>query len=136
DAGSTTLAENAGAIKRAKQVVAFGDPVAQTPSPFTVGVGHHPNADASAEALDELHAESALAKLGTLLPTLTLTRSYRAGGGDPAGLVNRGFYAGRIESLPWAGSFLGHNSSRSGYVGHGSGMPDEDSGAVESVDAE
>ena len=34
DAGATTLAENVGAIRRAKQVVAFGDPVTQTPAPF------------------------------------------------------------------------------------------------------
>ena len=31
DAGATTLAENVGAIRRARQVVAFGDPVTQTP---------------------------------------------------------------------------------------------------------
>ena len=39
DAGATTIAENAGAIRRAKQVVAFGDPVTQSPEPFAIGVG-------------------------------------------------------------------------------------------------
>lgn len=136
DAGATTLAENVGAIKRGKQVVAFGDPVAQTPSRFELGVGRHPDAVLNAEELDDLHANSALASLGALLPTLTLTRSYRAGGEDLAELVNRRFYAGRIESLPWAGSFLGHNSIRIDYVDDGTGMPDEDTGAVESIDAE
>src|SRR5699024_9658171 len=33
DAGAMTIAETAGAIRRARQVVAFGDPVTQTPSP-------------------------------------------------------------------------------------------------------
>lgn len=136
DAGATTLAENVAAIKRAKQVVAFGDPVAQTPAPFAIGLGQHPQFNDDADALEALHSESALAKLDTLLPTLTLTRSYRAGGEDLAELVNRRFYGGRIESLPWAGSFLGHNSIRIDYVEDGAGMPDEDSGAVESVDAE
>ena len=67
---------------------------------------------------------------------LTLTRSYRAGGEDLAELVNRRFYGGQIDSLPWAGSFLGHGSLTLDYVEGGHGMPDADTGAVESVDAE
>jgi hypothetical protein len=138
DAGATTLAENVGSIRRGKQTVAFGDPVTQTPAPFTIALtdsGDEQPEDAAA-TLDELHAESALARLGTLLPTLALTRSYRAGGEDLAELVNRRFYAGKIESFPWAGSFLGHNSIRLDFVADGSGMPDPESGGVESVDAE
>jgi len=148
DAGATTVAENVGAIRRAKQVVAFGDPVTQTPTPFEIGLSA-PDADAGtaadgttsdpapgARALDELHARSALARLGELLPSLSLTRSYRAGGEDLAELVNRRFYGGRIDSLPWAGSFLGHGSLVLDYVTDGTGMPDADTGAVESVDAE
>jgi len=88
------------------------------------------------DSRDELHANSALARLGELLPTLTLTRSYRPGGEDLAELVNRRFYGGRIESLPWAGSFLGHGSLAIDYVEAGHGMPDSYTGAVESVDAE
>ena len=82
----------------------------------------------AAESLDDVHADSVLARLGTLLPTLALTRSYRAGGEDLAELVNRRFYAGKIESFPWAGSFLGHGSIRLDYVEDGFGMPDEESG--------
>ncbi|PJJ62039.1 DUF4011 domain-containing protein [Compostimonas suwonensis] len=155
DAGATTLAENVSAIRRAKQVVAFGDPVTQTPSAFEVGIVDGSGAggagagsagsagsagkDAAAREpldVDALHADSALGRLGELLPTLTLTRSYRAGGEDLAELVNRRFYAGKIDSLPWAGSFLGHGSITLNYVLGGRGMPDESSGAVESVDAE
>ena len=135
DAGATTLAENVGAIRRGKQTVAFGDPITQTPSPFSIAVTAE-DEPIEVESLDELHAESALARLGTLLPTLALTRSYRAGGEDLAELVNRRFYAGKIESFPWAGSFLGHPSIRLDYVEDGSGMPDPESGGVESVDAE
>jgi hypothetical protein len=141
DAGATTFAENVGAIRRAKQVVAFGDPVTQTPSPFEtgiteVGVDSEREAADSDISVDALHADSALARLGELLPTLTLTRSYRAGGEDLAELVNHRFYGGRIDSLPWAGSFLGHGSLTLNYVAGGHGMPDAESGAVESVDAE
>jgi len=137
DAGATTLAENLGAIRRGKQTVAFGDPVTQTPSPFSLGLSGADDADVvDAEALDALHGQSALARLAALLPTLALTRSYRAGGEDLAELVNRRFYAGKIESFPWAGSFLGHGSIRLDFLADGSGMPDPESGGVESVDAE
>ena len=137
DAGATTIAENLGAIRRAKQVVAFGDPVTQTPTLFDTGIddAEHPTEHSTDHGVDALHADSALARLGELLPTLTLTRSYRAGGEDLAELVNRRFYAGRIVSLPWAGSFLGHGSLGLHYV-QGNGLPDAVTGTVESTDSE
>jgi hypothetical protein len=140
DAGALTVAESVGAIRRAKQVVAFGDAVTETPAAFTIGLDAlDADADvppADARALEELHARSVLARLGAVLPALTLTRSYRAGGEDLAQLVNRRFYGGAIDALPWAGSFLGHGSLVLDYVEDGTGMPDPVSGAVESVDAE
>ena len=139
DAGAMTLPESTGAIRRATQVVAFGDPVTQTPAPFRIAVAdeyEQPGPGATQHELDDLHENSALAKLSTLVPTLSLTRSYRAGGEDLAELVNRRFYGGRIDSLPWAGSFLGHPSLRLDFVPDGSGLPDAQTGAVESVDAE
>lgn len=138
DAGATTLAENVGAIRRAKQVVAFGDPVTQTPTHFQLRVNEAVGFGAVAPRndVDAIHSMSALARLGELLNTVSLTRSYRAGGEDLAELVNRRFYGGRIDSLPWAGSFLGHDSLRFHYIASGHGMPENDSGAVESVDAE
>ena len=139
DAGATTIAENLGAIRRAKQVVAFGDPVTQTPAAFEVAIGEqpeHPTPSADEEALDSLHDDSALSRLGQILTTFSLTRSYRPGGEDLAELVNRRFYGGRIQSLPWAGSFLGHGSLAMDFVADGHGLPDSYTGAVESVDAE
>nr|WP_254431439.1 AAA family ATPase [Agromyces sp. Marseille-P2726] len=137
DAGSTTIAENLGAIRRARQVVAFGDPVTQTPTLFETAIDdvEHDGGPSTEQGVDALHADSALARLGELLPTLTLTRSYRAGGEDLAELVNRRFYAGRIDSLPWAGSFLGHGSLGLHYV-RGNGLPDSLTGTVESIDSE
>nr|WP_308800269.1 AAA family ATPase [Agromyces protaetiae] len=137
DAGATTIAENLGAIRRAKQVVAFGDPVTQTPTDFETGIddGDAGSAHDAEHGVDAMHADSALARLSELLPTMTLTRSYRAGGEDLAELVNRRFYGGRISSLPWAGSFLGHGSLRLHYV-NDNGLPDPITGTVESLDAE
>ena len=139
DAGAMTIAESVGAIRRARQAVAFGDPVTQTPAAFRIAIAddfEQNGPEPAAGDLDAIHSNSALARLGTLLPTLSLTRSYRAGGEDLAELVNRRFYAGKIDSLPWAGSFLGHPSLRLDFVRDGHGMPDSESGAVESVDAE
>ncbi|MGV8913402.1 MAG: DEAD/DEAH box helicase [Rhodoglobus sp.] len=139
DAGAMTVAEAAGAIRRSKQVVVVGDPVIQSPTPFEIAV-RDATADAPPPIDDEVREalveDSAFARLSGLLPTLTLTRSYRPGGEELAELVNRRFYGGQIESLPWAGSFLGHGSLAVSYVKDGVGMPDPDSGAVESPDAE
>ncbi|WP_374100717.1 DUF4011 domain-containing protein [Naasia sp. SYSU D00057] len=140
DAGSVSVAESLGAIRRAKQVVVFGDPVTQTPADFRIAVqdltNEAPGVEHTQEELDARHADSALSRLGELLPTLELTRSYRAGGQDLAELVNRRFYGGKIQSMPWAGTFLGRPSLVLDYVEDGFGMPDADSGSVESVDAE
>ncbi|ARJ04759.1 AAA family ATPase [Humibacter sp. BT305] len=138
DAGATTLAENVPAIRRGRQIVAFGDPVTQTPSYFETAVrsvdDQRPVPDAA--TVEGLHSDSALAQLADLVPTLSLTRSYRAGGEDLAELVNHRFYGGKIDSLPWAGTYLGHGSLALHYVEGRGGMPDPESGAVESVDAE
>ncbi|WP_244302994.1 AAA family ATPase [Leucobacter coleopterorum] len=132
DAGATTLVENLGAIRRARQVVAFGDTMTQSPMPFQMAVGAEP----VSVDVEALHARSAFAQLGEVLPTLTLTRSYRAGGEDLTSLVNTRFYDGAIQSLPWAGSFLGHSSLTYEFVHGGQGLPDQQTGAVESTDAE
>jgi hypothetical protein len=137
DGGATLLSENVGAIRRAKQVVVFGDPVTQSPTPFQIAVGARDESAADADVdVDELASRSAFARLGELLPGLGLTRSYRAGGEDLAELVNQRFYGGEIDSLPWAGSFLGHGSLTLDYVANGHGMPDPVTGTVESVDPE
>ncbi len=136
DAGASSLAENVPVLRRARQVVAFGDPVTQTPSRFDIGVHEYGTTVEGVDDVEALHAESALARLSELLPVYTLSRSYRAGGEDLADLVNRRFYGGMIDSLPWAGTYLGHGSLALHYVSGGQGMPDSESGAVESTDAE
>ncbi len=133
DAGATTLVENVGAIRRARQVVAFGDTVTQSPSPFEIAVRVPDEQEYDPEAL---HRRSAFAMLSGVLPKLSLTRSYRAGGQDLTDLVNSRFYDGEINSLPWAGTFLGHSSIAHEYVRGGQGLPDQTTGAVESTDAE
>lgn len=133
DAGATTVAENLGAIRRADQVVAFGDPVTQTPAPFEIAVRQH---DADEPETVPPTEPSVYTQLRHVLPELALTRSYRAGGEDLTSVVNTRFYDGEIVSLPWAGTFLGHSSISLDFVRGGHGLPDQQSGAVESTDAE
>jgi hypothetical protein len=133
DAGTFTVAEAAPSIKRARQVVAFADPVTQCPEPFEVSLLAGPVDRSVAESS---HVDSAFSRLATLLPSQSLTRSYRVAGEDLADLIDRKFYGGDIYSLPWAGSFLGHRSVDVTYVEDGVGMPDPRSGIIESVDAE
>lgn len=137
DAGATTLVENVSAVRRAQQVVAFGDTVTQTPSRFEIAVRSlHEESQSATEPAADLHDRSAYAQLRAVLPELSLTRSYRAGGEDLTNLVNSRFYGGDIESLPWAGTFLGHSSLTVEFVTDGQGLPDPHTGAVESTDAE
>jgi hypothetical protein len=134
DAGSLTTAEALGAVRRAPQLVAVGDPVTQAPAPFNTAL--RSGEDQLPEDLDEHHANSLMANLEGLLPKLSVTRSYRAIGDDLANLVNRSFYGGQQESVPWAGSFLGHPAVVVTVVEDGQGMPDPTTGVVESVDGE
>jgi hypothetical protein len=130
DAGAIGMTEAVPAIRRARQVVAFGDPVTQRPTPFVVAAVGEPAPDAAQDR------DSLFETLAEVLPVATLTRSYRAGGEDLAELVNDAFYGGEIVSLPWAGSYLGRGSLSVDYVEGGSGTPDPVTGSVESPDAE
>ncbi|WP_345803342.1 AAA family ATPase [Microbacterium sp. AZCO] len=132
DAGALCLAESVPALRRARQIVVFGDPVTQKPTPFRVAAGSPPD-DPEDEPFDET---SVFERLAELLPVETLTRSYRAGGEDLAQLVNDAFYGGELVSFPWAGSYLGRGSLSVDYVEGGHGAPDPVTGAVESPDAE
>lgn len=131
DAGEMTVAESALAVRRGRQVVAFGDPATQAPSPFRTMVSERP-ADAAAAEL----GPSILDALGGLLPTVSLTRSYRAGGEDLAELVNRRFYAGRMQTLPWSGAMRGIRTLHVERIDAARGMLNEAASAVESPDAE
>ena len=134
DSGVLSVAESLGSLRRAPQVVVVGDPVSQTPSQFALGV--RTDRDEDAPDGDALHEDSLFARLSSLLPTLSLTTSYRASGDELARVVTTAFYGGIASSMPWAGSYLGHPSLVVDHLEDGQGMPDSLSGVVESVEAE
>jgi hypothetical protein len=134
DAGALTVPEALGALRRAPQVVALGDPVTQVPSAFRTALV---SKDTTIEQdLDSLHDESVLARLSKLVPSFSITVNHRASGDDLARVINQAFYGGQQETLPWAGSFLGHPSVVVDIIADGHGVPDSITGVVESVDAE
>ena len=135
DAGATTIAENVSAIKRGQAVAVFGDPIIETPSRFVTSIAEE-DTSVGSERLDDLHAASALAQFSEILPVFSLTRSYRTSGSDLTTVINRRFYAGRINFLPWAGSFLGSRSVRLHVVKDGVAPPDGASGIIEATHAE
>lgn len=130
DAAAITVAEAVPAIRRGRQLAAFGDAVTQHPAPFEIGLHEGHRASSASEP-----PRSAFDGLRELLPNFALTRSYRSGGQDLTDLNSRQFYDGGIDSLPWAGQYLGHSSVSVDIV-DGAGMPDPVTGSVESVDAE
>jgi len=134
DAGAMTVAEAALAIRRGRQVVAFGDPVTQTPSPFETRVRDQRGRTTAEEAPSA--PESLVEVLMRLLRIATLTRSYRAGGEDLTELVNRRWYDGRILAQPWAGTYFGHQTLRVDHVEGARGQLNEQASAAESPDAE
>lgn len=137
DAGSMTLAEAAGAIARAPQVIAIGDPVTQAPTAFQIGISAMGvKTDPGMPEPGLLGDESALSRLRELLPTLELTRTFRTGGHDLVGAINDRFYGGAIKSLPWAGTYLGHPSITVQSVDDAWGLPKPGVAEIESPDAE
>jgi hypothetical protein len=143
DAGSTTVAENAGAIKRGSQIVAVGDPVTQNPTPFDISTAAldkgGPEAKYSTGIIDPtalMSNKSALTELADILPILELTRSYRAGGEDLTNVINKRFYGERISFVPWAGTFLGYKALNVHHLPTATGTPDPSSGLVETTETE
>ncbi len=134
DAGALSVAESVGSLRRGTQVVAVGDPVSQTPTDFTIGV----RVDKQPEQrdTDARHEDSLFAALAPLVPTFTLTKSYRASGDELARVVNAAFYGGLLKPMPWAGSYLAHPSLVVDHLEDGHGMPDSQTGVVEGVEAE
>lgn len=137
DASATSIAENAGAIRRASAIAVFGDPVLDTPSPFDIAMHAEDVTSAPDEQVLELrHVQSAFAQFANILPMFTLSRSYRSAGEDLTELINRRFYSGKIDAYPWAGTFLGSPSLRMHVVPNGMASPDPETGLIESTDAE
>ncbi len=103
DAAGTSIAENLNGIIRAKQIVAFGDPMIADPNGFEVEWQ---------ETLKPKAAEvmSAFDQVSEVYGREVLRKSYRAKGQLFGQLINREFYQGRLQIEPTASEFDGKSA--------------------------
>ena len=127
DAAAISEAEAAPAIARGNQIVAFGDPITDQPTPFTI------------TPTDEIpvasNSPSVLAKLAQHVPTHTLTKSYRPLGTALAAQISTHLYSGGVSSWPLAEASLGQSGLT--FIGiDGSAPLDERTGRIEGAQVE
>lgn len=103
DAAGTTISDNLAGIIRAKQIIAFGDPMIAEPDGFTVEW---------VEQLDygNSELESCFESVANSFDREVLKTSYRLKGQLFGQLLNREFYQGRLEIEPTANEFEGRSA--------------------------
>jgi hypothetical protein len=127
DAGAMSVAEAAPAISRGTQIVAFGDPVTDHPTPFAIT----PN-DGVDTVLGPL---SVLSELAAVLPSHALTKSYRPLGTGVAAQISQHLYSGGLHSWPLAATSLGELGLSLIHV-DGKAPLDEKTGRIEASPSE
>lgn len=127
DAGAISVAEAAPAISRGEQIVAFGDPVTDHPTSFSIT----PNDGVDAG----LGPKSVLSELAQILPTHAMTMSYRPLGTGLAAQIAQHLYSGRLRSWPLASTSLGE-TGLSFITIDGKGPLDEKTGRIEATGSE
>ncbi len=127
DAGAMSVAEAAPAISRGTQIVAFGDPVIDHPTPFTITP--HEEVDS------ELGPRSVLSELARIIPTHAMTMSYRPLGTGLAAQIAQQLYSGGLRSWPLASTSLGE-LGLSFITVDGKGPLDEKTGRIEATPSE
>ena len=129
DAAGTTLAENLPSLKRAKQVLAFGDDATSAPEGFEIESRPTPLGR-------ELEVASIFDDVRRAFGVEVLRHSYRNISGPLGDLLNREFYQNRIQFTPTAAEYQGANSFRLELVEGENRAKTTIEGATESLDAE
>lgn len=131
EADATALATVVGALVRAPQVIAFGDPVIGRPQSFQVSV------DPTATAGPLRPLRSAHEALAEVLPAVTLRTVHRGVERRLVRLLSGLAYEGRLDAVPTAGELTGRGRTVTAeYVAEGTGIPMTGGDVVESTDAE
>lgn len=131
EADATALATAVGALTRAPQVVAFGDPVIGRPQSFQVSV------DPTATAGPLRPLRSAHDALAEVLPTVALRTVHRPLERRLVRMLSALAYEGALEALPTAGEATGRDRTVTAeYLQEGTGIPMTGGDVVESTNAE
>ena len=129
DAAGSTLAENLGALVRAKQVIAFGDEAIAAPTGFEI--------ECRASALEKaVVAPSVFSEVRRVFGAEVLKRSYRTTSQALGALINREFYQNRIQFVPAASDYLGEKNYLLDVVDTDNRAKSTIEGATESLDGE
>lgn len=129
DAAGTTVAENLSVLKRAKQVIAFGDDAISSPEGFEVESRLKPIGR-------EIEARSLYEAAKTGFGFETLRVSYRTSGQTLGAFINREFYQNRIIFEPTPADFAGKKSHSIEIITQGANANSTYDGATESPEAE
>lgn len=129
DASSTGLAEAIPAISRAKQVIAFGDPVLARPENFDTV------ARANQGYVSSLR-ESVFDAVSNRFGRLEISRSYRTQGQVLGLYLNQNFYQNRLILEPAAAQLAGIHNFEHIEISEGDTATSTIEGATESLDAE
>lgn len=129
DAAGSTLAENLAALKRAKQVIAFGDDAIAAPTGFEIE-------SRPSTAIRDSQGESIFNQVRRSFGSEVLRRSYRSTSQALGELINREFYQNRIEFLSTAAEYQGEKNFTLELVTEGNRAKTTIEGATESLDSE
>ena len=133
DAAGTTLAENLAGLRRANQVIAFGDEAISAPDGFEFECQDQslkPQFDNGASR------KSIFSSVREVFGGETLRKSWRANGQMLGSLINREFYQNRIQFAPTPGELFGKSTLSVEVLKTGIGVVAKAVGSVESPDAE
>ena len=129
DAAGTTVAENLPALKRAKQVVAFGDDAIAAPTGFEIENRPTPIGR-------EIEVESIFNQVRRVFGAEVLRKSYRTTSQALGELINREFYQNRIQFVPSAAEYQGERGFVLDLVVENNRAKTTIEGATESLDSE
>lgn len=129
DAAGSTVAENLAVIRRANQLIAFGDEAISSPEGFEIESRLKPIGR-------EIDSHSVFEAARRAFGFETLRVSYRGSGQTLGALVNREFYQNRIIFEPTPADFAGHKSHVIEIITEGANANSTYEGATESPEAE
>ncbi|MCF8528772.1 MAG: hypothetical protein K9G13_02550 [Aquiluna sp.] len=129
DAASTGIAEALASLTKAKQIIAFGDPVIAAPEGFdTIARANQGYVDSD--------RESVFGFFSSRLPVLEISRNYRSQGQVLGLYLNQNFYQNRILMEPSPDQYFGNHNFEHFEIKAGSHATSTIEGATESLDAE
>ena len=129
DAAGTSAAENLPALRRAKQVIVFGDDAIASPVGFEIENRATPIGR-------DFEPDSIFGLVRRAFGAEVLRKSYRSTSQALGELINREFYQNRIQFLPTAAEYQGEQTFELVLVDEDNRAKTTIEGATESLDAE